>query len=319
MSRRALAVGLALFLLAPGPALAQATGGGSADRPSDPPTGLRPGDEVRDGRISLRVPPKGQRVWKHETYPDGTQVLGITTEPDGKVAVHNYGDESAKPAGEDGQKSSAAVAVDDPFPDSLPSCSNPHNDPKDGKWYSRVDWYLNIDTIPLGEVQEDNAIQAFRDGITNIVRGDNPCGYPDQIDATSLYFGDTNYSSGVSFGSGCTWDGRNVADFKMASGSPATGGACTRQILYGVWTIVEGDITLNDARVWTANPIPGQCSGKSDVESTVTHERGHNFGLNDLAATADKNLTMSAGALSCATYKRDLGLGDVVGLQDKYS
>ncbi len=61
------------------------------------------------------------------------------------------------------------------------------------------------------------------------------------------------------------------------------------------------------------------CRGLQDVESTVTHERGHTFGLGDVSESSHPNLTMSSESNGpCQTSERTLGRGDAVGLNRKY-
>ncbi len=59
--------------------------------------------------------------------------------------------------------------------------------------------------------------------------------------------------------------------------------------------------------------------GRYDVESTMTHERGHTFGLGDVSEASHPNLTMSSKSNGpCQTSERTLGKGDAIGLNRKY-
>ena len=55
------------------------------------------------------------------------------------------------------------------------------------------------------------------------------------------------------------------------------------------------------------------------MESTVTHERGHTFGLAHVSERRHGKLTMSSDSEgACQTSERTLGRGDVLGLARKY-
>jgi hypothetical protein len=69
---------------------------------------------------------------------------------------------------------------------------------------------------------------------------------------------------------------------------------------------------------WVANP-GSNCSGKADIESVMTHERGHTFGLNHVDKVAHPWLTMRQGNKWCSNlWARTLGLGDMKGLEEIY-
>jgi len=59
-------------------------------------------------------------------------------------------------------------------------------------------------------------------------------------------------------------------------------------------------------------------AGKMDVQNIMTHEFGHWTGLADLYNDADYWLTMYGYGNFGETYKRTLGLGDILGLQKVY-
>ncbi|MEM3577410.1 MAG: hypothetical protein QXX51_03030 [Candidatus Bathyarchaeia archaeon] len=78
--------------------------------------------------------------------------------------------------------------------------------------------------------------------------------------------------------------------------------------------IVETDCRMNTYYVWS---LTGE-AGKMDVQNIMTHEFGHWCGLKDLYNDADYWLTMYGYANFGETYKRTLGLGDILGLQAVY-
>ena len=78
--------------------------------------------------------------------------------------------------------------------------------------------------------------------------------------------------------------------------------------------IVETDTMMNTQFSWS---LSGE-AGKMDVQNIMTHEFGHWCGLGDLYGDRDYWLTMYGYAAYGETSKRDLGLGDILGLQARY-
>ena len=85
-------------------------------------------------------------------------------------------------------------------------------------------------------------------------------------------------------------------------------------IIPGAKEIVEFDMEFNTHYTWgnaTADP------SVMDLQDIATHEFGHN-GLDDLRPPKDWALTMYAYSSSGETYKRTLGTGDILGIQELY-
>ena len=80
------------------------------------------------------------------------------------------------------------------------------------------------------------------------------------------------------------------------------------------------DIKINKTNFnWTTRPEARSCRGKYDLASTVTHERGHTFGLGHVSESSHAKLTMSDRSNGpCQSSERSLGRGDVLGLASKY-
>lgn len=85
-------------------------------------------------------------------------------------------------------------------------------------------------------------------------------------------------------------------------------------IWYSGNQIIETDTRMNTFYKWS---LSGE-AGKMDVQNIMTHELGHWCGLNDLYSDADYWLTMYGYSNYGETYKRTLGLGDVLGLEAVY-
>ncbi|MEM3986606.1 MAG: matrixin family metalloprotease [Candidatus Methanomethylicia archaeon] len=105
-------------------------------------------------------------------------------------------------------------------------------------------------------------------------------------------------------------DGINVISW----GAYKTGVIAVTYIWYIGDTIIETDTKLNTYYKWSLNGEPG----KMDLQNIMTHEFGHWCGLDDLYTDQDYWLTMYGYAAPGETYKRSLGLGDILGLQARY-
>ncbi|MEM2248343.1 MAG: hypothetical protein QXV71_01890 [Candidatus Bathyarchaeia archaeon] len=118
------------------------------------------------------------------------------------------------------------------------------------------------------------------------------------------YMGATSRSAGK-------YDGYNVVSW----GPYRVGVIAVTYIWYVGDTIIETDTRLNTYYRWS---LTGE-KGKMDVQNIMTHEFGHWCGLDDLYNDEDYWLTMYGYADYGETYKRTLGLGDIIGLQTVYS
>jgi len=118
------------------------------------------------------------------------------------------------------------------------------------------------------------------------------------------YMGMTSKSAG-------RYDGYNVISW----GTYRAGVIAVTYIWQVGGRIVETDTRLNTYYKWS---LKGE-AGKMDVQNIITHEFGHWCGLADLYSDADYWLTMYGYASYGETYKRTLGLGDILGLQAVYN
>jgi len=80
--------------------------------------------------------------------------------------------------------------------------------------------------------------------------------------------------------------------------------------------IIDSDVVFNSYYVWDDCESEG-CATKMDLQNIATHEFGHN-GLNDLYQMPASKLTMFGYSWYGDTDKRDLGTGDIAGIQALY-
>jgi hypothetical protein len=119
-----------------------------------------------------------------------------------------------------------------------------------------------------------------------------------------VYQGTTSRSAGKR-------DGYNVVAWSLYYNKQAI---AVTYIWYTGDSIIETDTIMNTRFKWS---LTGE-AGKMDVQNIMTHEFGHWCGLDDLYADEDYWLTMYGYASYGETYKRTLGLGDILGLQELY-
>ncbi|MEM3872189.1 MAG: hypothetical protein QXE05_06485 [Nitrososphaeria archaeon] len=161
------------------------------------------------------------------------------------------------------------------------------------RWYITAEYYINPTNFYGFSTEE------VVDAITSAAdTWDKETSFP-----VFNYKGTTEKSAGV-------YDGYNV----IAWGSYKSGVIAVTFIWRIGRQIVETDTLLNTYYEWS---LSGE-SGKMDVQNIMTHEFGHWCGLADLYKDKDYWLTMYGYASYGETYKRTLGLGDILGLQKVY-
>ena len=84
--------------------------------------------------------------------------------------------------------------------------------------------------------------------------------------------------------------------------------------------VAESDIKLNSVdKKWTVKPNAASCSRRWDIQSIMTHERLHTFGLAHVPEnTAGSQSVSSRDNGPCQASERSLGKGDSIGLRERY-
>ncbi len=210
--------------------------------------------------------------------------------------------------------------------DALASCNDGAYNLDGGRhWNQTYDWYLGDGARPAN-LTTSLTYSVLASAVNTITNTRNPCGLTDLVSASSSYQGVSTHESDIhiTFGdSDCDFftDRQNVIDFgDLANdGNPPVAATCTwygSQV--GAEYILEADIKFNVVDYqFTRDPGPN-CTQHYDLESVAAHEFGHVYGLDHVDSDAHPTLTMRQGGSQCTTFKRDLGLGDVVGLRQLY-
>jgi hypothetical protein len=268
---------------------------------------------IWDNGVGTFLPAPGQGVLVDALTVTGSQELAVTRYRDGTVELNHVGDESqsepeidtASSPGEcsDGAMSELGYAV---------------KRPRAGG----IHWYFNPRTTP-DELARRGAARAIRKGTANIMNVKNNCGLRKVIppEVIFAYEGSTRDRAQVGTGGGCTGNDRKTVVSFGRLPKTALAVTCT------VWSVEHGydrvhwsDLMINKTNFnWTNRPESRRCKGKYDLASTVTHERGHTFGLGHVSESNHGKLTMSDRSNGpCQSSEQSLGRGDWRGLLCKY-
>jgi hypothetical protein len=182
------------------------------------------------------------------------------------------------------------------------------------RWTEPLHWTFRASTTPT-YLQADAVEAALRDGTANITRSNNSCDLADSVSASAHYDGRADIGPNILNNGTCgSPDGHNVVTVG-ALPDDYLAIACT---WFSNGVALEADIRLNrgDYRWYTSKPAG--CSGRFDIRSVMTHERGHSFGVGHVSEATHPSLTMSESLEPCDNSARTLGLGDVRALRAIY-
>lgn len=280
----------------------------------DPDTCELTGVVISDNGIGADVPKPGAGVYVEALTTTGIQELEIRHREDGTVELEHVGDDAdAERAG------------------SLDFAARGPNECRDRAFAqdnTRVEgtltYYYNQASTPA-ELSKRAAQGAVVRGGANVMNTRNKCRLGDRVPARLAFQGNIRALANINNNGRCQGDdGRSVVSFGTLPGSRR--GAtlaieCSRfTIAPGYDPVQTSDIKINKTRAnWTVNPGARKCRNKFDLESVMTHERGHTFGLNHVSEGRHGNLTMSVLINGpCQSSERTLGRGDVFGLDRKY-
>jgi hypothetical protein len=261
--------------------------------------GLRPGTLFSTHGLTVEVPQAGHGVWMDAVLADGGVQLGLETDRNGMVTVH----ESATTRG----VQLVAAAVTDPCKDGAYNLSGV-------KWGTDFAWFYQSATTP-SNFTASAAAGAFQRAVNHITGGYTNCGLTDNVGATNTYLGTTPVAANINNDGSCgLGDKANVVGF----------GALPKNYLgFTCWwtmngVVFEADMRLNKAYYRFYVKKPSSCSSRFSIEAVATHEFGHAFGLAHVSETYHPSLTMSTALRPCQASESTLGLGDVRGLSALY-
>ena len=276
---------------------------------------------IFDHGAGARVGPPSTAVWSEGLVGGAngdvhTEELEIVSLEDGTTVLFDVGSETSE-------------ADDSPVAFSHDGCDDPANEAKSWKVDGSYIWKYNVDSRPsthLGAVESREGVKgAFR----NIMTSRNECGTPDYVGAHAYYDGYTSRVSDINSNGGCQnrsrVDGHNTVDFgnilwqDFEEGKFYLGLACSYS---DGGVLSEADIRISIFTRWYQNNLSCTEENKTwpyHLESLMTHEAGHVFGLAHAGTHEDHpGLTMAKSMTKCTDNDSTLGRGDMIGLANKY-
>ena len=271
--------------------------------PGECPVG---GRRIVDGPVGTVVPDPGEGVYAEVLTTSGAQELEVRRREGGALVLDRVGDGS----GAEGAARLAggpAECVDRAYTDLSYMVA------------SSLEYRVNVTSTPPG-VPRPGARSAISRAAANVFGTANSCRMGDRVPVALRYAGTTSVNAQVGDGLCGNDDGRSVVSF----------GALRQGVLAATCTLFDETrsydrVRSSDVKVnkkvyrWTLYPGSRSCSKKWDLESVMTHEWGHTFGLGHVSEAHHGRLTMSGGINGpCQSVERTLGRGDVLALDGKY-
>jgi len=169
------------------------------------------------------------------------------------------------------------------------------------KWTETMTYEVNPDESGLKDKEVFNALGASLDTWDTAITGEFELFGDPKVLSTELNPGDLDYRNIVVWEDLSEIYGANVIAVTSFWFNPA------------LKVIVDSDVVFSTHYDWS---VIG-ATGKMDLQNIATHEFGHN-GLNDLYMSPSVKLTMYGYSNYGEIDKRDLGTGDISGIQELY-
>ncbi len=265
---------------------------------------------IVDGGIGAVVPEPGMTITADATLTDGHQHLTVSNPRGDEISLDGVGPEPRSEA-----SSELNTRASGPSP-----CQDGYYNSWGYKVYNYNRWYANVGSIP-DYLSKSGAVAAMKRGGVNIFKVQDSCGVPDRVKGELRYQGGTSRSVDINSDGSCNAnDGKSVVGFgDLPDGTLAYACVASWVVDNAPDRVASSDIRLNKEDYGWTTRVRSSCSGRYDVESSVTHERGHTFGLGEASEGSHGNLTMSEDSNgACQTSERSLGRGDARGLNSKY-
>jgi len=282
------------------------------------------GRTIKDRTVGAVVPEPGVAVFA-ESYGvgDATDQLVIEHSSDGVIYLGYQGLDAAQKS----SSPSGTVTPASPDPNEgqfAPECTDEANQAFTYFEDDTHNWFVNTSTYPTDLTSASISV-ALIEGTKNIENVRSTCNetvfgdYWNRDSSLNTNFaGQTTLLPNIDL-NGCTnRDSVNTVGFDARpAGVLATNCSWYYPLINDV---IEADVEFErSAYSWTTSPGSLTCLGRYDIESVMTHERGHSFGLDHVSELTSPRMTMSPNIDgTCQSQERSLGLGDALGLSYKY-
>jgi hypothetical protein len=144
----------------------------------------------------------------------------------------------------------------------------------------------------------------------------NNCGLAEHtFSSNGQYQGATHLYANIDSNGNCTGnfpDGQNTVSWEHFDKPDLLASTCWRDD--GLGGMAEADIAIGSDR-GIVDSLPSGCSNSYDLQTILTHEWGHAYGLAHETQGGDE--VMFPTATPCA-YRRHLGRGDWYGMKNLY-
>jgi len=158
------------------------------------------------------------------------------------------------------------------------------------------------------------ATVAVGNSLRAVSTGANRCKLPATIKASGVYVGATTRTPQLNTSGACTGnDGQNVIGW----GALPNGYLAITCIYFVAGKVINADVMISKRYSWFLSR-PAGCRNTYDLQSVLTHEQGHTFGLSHVDPTAHGTEIMSTLIGPCDITKRALGRGDYAALARLY-
>jgi hypothetical protein len=150
------------------------------------------------------------------------------------------------------------------------------------------------------------AAVAVGNSLRAVSTGANRCKLPATVKASGVYVGGTGRAPQLNTAGACTGnDGQNVVGW----GVLPTGYLAITCIYFVGGRVINADVMISRRYSWFLSRPVG-CRNSFDLQSVLTHEQGHTFGLSHVDAAKHGSETMGTLIGPCDITKRALGRGD---------
>lgn len=193
-------------------------------------------------------------------------------------------------------------------------------------WNKTLKWYYNQSTVSRAGLNGPTTRDEIRAANTNMTTGANNCGFPvgkfgSYIGGVPLgaYQGTTSLYANISANAQCTSnfpDGQNTVSWgPFDANTPDLAYTCYNWNISGNDKFAyEADTYLgSNAGIYTSKPA--NCTTGTDLQTVMTHEWGHSYGLQHESTDIDE--VMYVAVFTCSN-RRNLGAGDYEGMANLY-
>lgn len=273
------------------------------------------GHLVQAGSAVVEIPPPGYGVTAAVLGVDGTDMLDVVTSTGGLVQV------SATPALGDSTSARPQPVLpgDGGGTTQCTDSAYSFNTPTKVHWHSTPHYRYNATGQRSNGTTSAWAV-AVSAAEVNMSRGDNVCGFTSNPGISAVYDGTTTRLTNISATTTTTTCGTGDGYSTVGWGTLPSGTLAVTCGWYNssTYASLSSDIQINGGR-YSFYPGSGTCSSMWDLQSVMTHEFGHFYGLGHVSESTYPQLTMSTAINGyCETDEQTLGLGDLKGMLALY-